>query len=291
MCSSQQPPAYVDEIRLQDLYNTGEAKGFPANESKPPTKTPIISDEELPSYSETLDSPLNQPEETSFPSDTKPNVYDLPTGLPVSEFQASIEGAFQVAANSYFHGGAFARAMNDTIHRVATIQTTYNCDEASGESESGNTVPTEGSDHTSSATGNDLIRRPLIGRQESQARICHRTSATGALFGTIWLRTTSVRVDPRSGKKFDIVSSFTFFPSWWLTKLGVKFGMEATLCETFSGWQFNFNPIRVVPDDSLIFRACKSGNLPVVQYLIADGTASVKDTDSKGWTPLHVSWF
>jgi hypothetical protein len=232
---------------------------------------------------------LNQPEETAFPSATKPNVYELPTGLPVSEFQASIEGAFQVAADSYFHGGAFARAMNDTIHRVATIQTTYNCNEASDDSESGNTVPTADSDHTSLATGVDLIRRPSIGRRESQSRICHRTSATGALFGTIWLRTTSIRVDPRSGKKFDIVSSFTFFPSWWLTKLGVKFGMEATLCETFSGWQFNFNPIRVVPDDSLIFRACKSGNLPVVQYLIADGTASVKDTNSKGWSPLHVS--
>jgi hypothetical protein len=82
--------------------------------------------------------------------------------------------------------------------------------------------------------------------------------------------------------KFDVVSSFTFYPSWWLTKLGVKFGMEATLCETFAGWQFNFNPVRAVPDGSPIFRACKTGNLPAMQFLIADGAASVEDTNSKG---------
>lgn len=263
-------------------------KSSSSNESL--AKTPIISEEELPSYSETVDSPLIPTEENVIPIKTSSDTHQLPTGLAMSEFQASIEDAFKVAAESYFHGGAFARPINDTIHRVDTTQTTYKCDDAGDDVDSRNAIPAVDSNKTSSTTDVDLIRRPSTGgRRKSQSRICHKTSATGALFGTIWLRTTSVRVDSRSGKNFDVVSSFTFFPSWWLTKLGVNFGMEATLCETFAGWQFNFNPIRAVPDDSPIFRACKSGNLPAVQFLITDGTASVKDTNSKGWTPLHVS--
>ena len=56
-----------------------------------------------------------------------------------------------------------------------------------------------------------------------------------------------------------------------------------------SGWQFCFNPVRAVPDNSLIFDFCKTGNTQGVQRLIAWSDASVRDASSKGWTPLHVS--
>lgn len=64
--------------------------------------------------------------------------------------------------------------------------------------------------------------------------------------------------------------------------------MEVSLFSNATGWQFNFNPVRAVPDNSPIFNACRKGNVSVVRYLLSEGEASVRDTDSKGWTPLHV---
>lgn len=120
------------------------------------------------------------------------------------EVQTSIGNAFQLAAESYFKGGAFEKAMTDTIHRVASIQTTYHYGGDKKESSSDEEDIPEAIARKASAT--NLIQ----GRRGSQSRICHRTSATDTLFGTIWLRTTTVQVNARSSKNVDIVSSFTF---------------------------------------------------------------------------------
>lgn len=128
-------------------------------------------------------------------------------------------------------------------------------------------------------------------RRGSRSRLCYRTSATGVLFGTVWLRTTSVRLDSnisKLGRKVDFVSFVSFMPSSWLTRAGVNYGMEINYSSTTTGWQFNFNPIHAVPDNSPIFTACQQGNLAAVQFLLAEGKASVRDTNSKGMTPLHV---
>lgn len=53
--------------------------------------------------------------------------------------------------------------------------------------------------------------------------------------------------------------------------------------------QFFFNPVRAIPENSLIFDFCKTGNMQGVQRLIARGDALVQDASSKGWAPLHVS--
>lgn len=281
------PPAYVEEEQVRNQDTAKSMKKDTAGKSQFTSKLGEISESVLPPYSQ--GSTIDPTEDPVFPADMKPDFRKLATDFPESELQASIGHALQLAAENYFRGGAFEKAMSDTIHRVATIQTTYHYGRDSEESSPDDEDPAVATTHSSSVTDIDIIRSGSKGRRASQSRICHRTSATGTLFGTIWLRKTCVQVNSHTGKNVDVVSSFTFFPSWWLNRVGMKYGMEANLSSTPTGWQFNFNPIRVVPDDSPIFNACRKGSISTVQFLLAEGEASVRDTNSKGWTPLHVS--
>jgi hypothetical protein len=43
------------------------------------------------------------------------------------------------------------------------------------------------------------------------------------------------------------------------------------------------------PDAALIFDFCQSGNIDGVRTLFSKGLASVRDVNSEGATPLHVS--
>lgn len=231
------PPAYVEE----DITAGLKKSEFTASIEE-------IVDEDPPDY----------------PKATRTDYNKSADGFSEEDVQASIGNAFQLAAESYFKGGAFEKAMTDTIHRVASIQTTYHYDRDKKETSSDEEDITEAMSRRSSTTDIEVSQAKFQGRRGSQSRICHRTSATGTLFGTIWLRTTSVQVSARSSKNVDIVSSFTFFPSWWLTKVGMNYGMEANLSTTATGWQYNFNPVRAVPDDSPIFNACQVSVLQII---------------------------
>lgn len=65
--------------------------------------------------------------------------------------------------------------------------------------------------------------------------------------------------------------------------------MELSLSSSIKGWQVSLGPFRAIADDSLIFDFSKAGNIEMVQLLFNRREASVLDTNSKGWTPLHVS--
>jgi len=272
------PPVYVDVTQANGKGNDNEPCTAPKL-----TYEAVNKASEFPQNSETQDMSFKP---AAIPSPAgKPDLHKLPADIPASELHASVKSAMQLAAENYFQSGAFAKAMNDTVHRVSNIQTTYRYNRENTDTGYENKQSPANSNQSST----DLIQSI---RRGSQSRICYRTSATGILFGTIWLRTTSVRLEFNSGKKgkkVDIISSFTFFPCYWLTKFGLNCGMEANFFTTPTGWQFNFNPIRAVPDDSPIFSACRKGNLTAVRFLLAEGKASVRDTNSRGWTPLHVS--
>jgi hypothetical protein len=277
---SQMPPVYVEEAQVES--NTSA--------KKPPVVEEVeqVPDSDLPPSYEMQDSAHDIEDKLGeIPPATKPNFRKIATDFPEAELQACLGNALQLAAENYFRGGAFEKAMSETVHRVATIQTTYHYgekDKSSDDSNDFNATP----HRYPSAETLDIVSSGSEYRRASQSRICQRTTATGVVLGTVWLRTTSVQVNSNTGKNIDIVSSFTFFPSWWLTKVGMKYGVEANLFATATGWQFNFNPIRAVPDDSPIFNACRKGNLSTVRFLLSEGDASVRDTNSKGWTPLHV---
>jgi len=45
-----------------------------------------------------------------------------------------------------------------------------------------------------------------------------------------------------------------------------------------------------MPENSLLFDLCRTGDVQAVKLMLARGDASVKDTSPKVWTPLHVSF-
>src|SRR6266487_2400002 len=120
------PPAYVSYIQQQKQQQEHEVadntKANGAYQLNISTKGRIISDSDLLQHSKTTDLSLDPTGKPSEPADAKFHTHKLPSDIPPTALQASIEGAFQVAAENYFRGGAFARVMHDTIHRVSTIQ-------------------------------------------------------------------------------------------------------------------------------------------------------------------------
>ena len=117
--------------------------------------------------------------------------------------------------------------------------------------------------------------------------------------GTVWIRTAQKILYPVSEDNVtkgivespsESHTSVTIRPAQWLSMLGMKRGVHFSFTRsTIHGWKHTISPFRVVPDDALIFEFCKLGNLSAVQQLLSGGDASARDTDSRGFTPLHVS--
>ena len=85
-------------------------------------------------------------------------------------------------------------------------------------------------------------------------------------------------------------TSYTVYPAGWLVRLGVRYGFCLKLGSSATQvWKTSLKPFCPVPDDALIFEFCKQGNTSAVRKLLSGGYASVRDTDSRGYTPLHVS--
>lgn len=87
----------------------------------------------------------------------------------------------------------------------------------------------------------------------------------------------------------EIKESLVFHAAPWLIRCGLAYGIEFAARQALKGWKCTFETFRVVRDDSLIFTSCRDGNLEAVRELFVRGQASAFDTDSWGWTPLHVS--
>jgi hypothetical protein len=263
------PPAYVDDNHVQEAVGDDITDG--AHQLNGSTKDQIKSDFAFPRDSKEPGVRFDMKEKPHPTVDTNFVLRRVPTDIPPSPLRTAVEGAFQLAAETYFKGGAFTKAMSETALRLSALTDTDDPE-----------------NKNSAATSYQLIPSSK-GRKGSVGRICREASATGTLFGTVWSQTTSVRSDFNPGKNFNDVTSYTFFPSWWLNQLGVKRGMQLNLCGTATGWQFNIDPVRAVQEDSPIFKFCKSGNIAAVRELITDGSASVRDTSPKGLQPLHVS--
>ena len=84
-------------------------------------------------------------------------------------------------------------------------------------------------------------------------------------------------------------TSYTISPASWLVRLGFQYGLHLSLLSSTRGWKNTLKSFCLVPDDALIFEFCEQGNIPAVRNLLSRGHASVKDTNSEGYTPLHVS--
>lgn len=90
--------------------------------------------------------------------------------------------------------------------------------------------------------------------------------------------------------QYEHESSIKIMPAQWLLKLGFNYAYNfSTHDSSNQGWQYSLKPINIVPDDALIFKFCRMGNVEKVRKLILGDFASVRDVNSKGYTALHVS--
>ncbi len=132
---------------------------------------------------------------------------------------------------------------------------------------------------------------PSHARKTSRSRVAHRVSSYGSTFGCVWVRNSTLHLEEpakSSNVNFRTITSFMFYPPSWLRRFGVKHGVEASMVKGDNGWQFQFNPVRAVPESSPVFDLCRYGQVTAVELLISKGHASILDTSPKGWTPLHV---
>jgi hypothetical protein len=196
-----------------------------------------------------------------------------------------LKHSLQLAVDNLFESGTVEELMNSSMQRMTTFESTATGDYTSEDYNIYN--PAIPKDRRQVGTDSNCASFEF-----SHSRVCHQTSSIGVVVGNIWVRTSTLRMgtsSTESGGNFQIVTSFIFYPATWLSRIGLNQGVEASLRNSKDGWQFDFNPIRAVADNSLIFELCKIGDVRPVEHLIARGDASIRDTSSKGWTPLHVS--
>jgi hypothetical protein len=134
--------------------------------------------------------------------------------------------------------------------------------------------------------------KTFVYAESLQYRIRHHVSSFRTALGHAWVRTTTIYPanDPTTGT-CQTVTSFVFYPTVWLKCLGFQRGLEAIVSSVGQSWLFNckITVTRALPEDSLIFELCRTGQTRAVQTLFDKGLASVVDTSPKGWKPLHVS--
>ena len=145
----------------------------------------------------------------------------------------------------------------------------------------------------------DEIPRRARGQTLTKDTSTIRKSISQTLFGSIVTTTRTRSLKSRFVEDDDLEdeecqyeeeSSFKILPAQWLLKLGFNYAYNFfTHDSSTQGWQWCIKPINLVPDDAPIFDFCEQGNLEKVRDLFSQNLASVRDMDSDGYTPLHVS--
>jgi hypothetical protein len=136
--------------------------------------------------------------------------------------------------------------------------------------------------------------RTFVYSENLRFRVRHRALSFRTAFGCVWVRTTIICLPGEAGDaqdKSQCITSFAFYPARWIQQIGIRNGLEAIIASVARSWVFNCKIMvtRAVPEDSLIFELCRSGQTRAVEALFCRGLASIVDTSPKGWKPLHVS--
>lgn len=176
--------------------------------------------------------------------------------------------------------------------------------------EASDTLPTEDRDAFGLLAGNAYLVQGDYSNTRGSWSVPQKTtmvkrtlretkSVIEGFLGTIWATsTTNVRTSRQMGDlapypeqdQYEYKTSYAIHPAPWLIRLGVHYGIHlGFLSSSTQGWKNSLKTFCPVPDDALIFEFCRQGNVPGVRSLLSGGHASVRDTNARGYTPLHVS--
>jgi hypothetical protein len=147
------------------------------------------------------------------------------------------------------------------------------------------------------------VEQPSVAAAMGRAHTVHKDIVTinqtihstpsRTLFGIIYYRTqvthSRIMIAGEAAEQTETKKTLVFHPASWFRRLGMRYGFNAVASYQQGCWQCNLRPVHVVPDDALIFRFCELGNIEAVREMITRGDASIYDTDSRGWSLLHVS--
>lgn len=243
-------------------------------------------------------SPLKPESPTVVPfrkTDLPSSVQDLQGGrihvgsggqdvLASSAVEDFIRDALHRAVDDFVSRGAVQQMMQKSLDQAEIFSTACSAPGKSSQSRGGPGVC-------------DIRRISVPARYLPASPVCHRTSATGVFFGSVWVRrSTLICPGKRSAAaeesgQVEVVTSVIFYPAPWLGRIGLGgHGVEAKLYRSAapSEWKFKISAVRAVPDNALIFQMCRQGNIMAVRAMLQGGHASVRDTSPAGWTPLHV---
>ena len=133
-----------------------------------------------------------------------------------------------------------------------------------------------------------MVRRTLHVSESVMEGFLGSIRATSATVLGI-LRQTADLTPYHEQDQHEYKTSYTISPAPWLVRLGFHYGLHLGFLSFTQGLKTTLQTFCPVPDDALIFEFCKEGNVSAVRRLFSRGHASVRDTDSRGYTPLHVS--
>ena len=126
-------------------------------------------------------------------------------------------------------------------------------------------------------------------RRRDRTLIHHLDTEINIVFGKIHFSSQTFQILSNEKESKETEIAFRFYPASWIVNLGFSYGLTAYVIQSSQNWEHAMKTFRPVPDNSKIFEFCKIGNIIGVQYLLSKKLASPWDTNSTGWTPLHVS--
>ncbi|KAK1753305.1 hypothetical protein QBC47DRAFT_404660 [Echria macrotheca] len=221
--------------------------------------------------------------ELQVPKDADASIIAIASNRAVQGF---LQKALHLAVDDLVASGTMEQLMMSTMRQVSSFDTKY----AGGyDTDSFDMHKVPSSSSTPRPTGANKPETPRLARSKT----CHQKTSMGVMFGSIWIRTSTLKAAEGSNASkgdLEVITSFIFYPACWLSKVGLRYGTEANLqWSATTGWRFNVTAIRAVPEDALIFDMCRDGDIKGVSKLLTRGDASLKDTSPKGWTPLHFA--
>lgn len=140
------------------------------------------------------------------------------------------------------------------------------------------------------ARNDGWLTRPVVVVDSTTPNLCVATVHGRSVMKFDRLKSArSLATDPEE-HIYEAERSYTIIPATWLLRLGLNYGLYlAWLSSSTQVWKQTLDAFRTVPHDATIFQSCHYGDLTSMQTLISEGRASVRDTDNRGRTLLHVS--